>query len=72
MNKVFSFLAGGMCGALVGAVTALLLAPASGDELRSNAVARWDMALQDARMAMEEKRVELERQFERMRESGTS
>jgi gas vesicle protein len=72
MNKVFSFLAGGMCGALVGAVTALLLAPASGDELRSNAVARWDMALQDARMAMEERRVELERQFERMRESGAS
>jgi len=72
MNKVFSFLAGGMCGALVGAVTALLLAPASGDELRSNAVARWDMALQDARMAMEQRRVELERQFERMRESGAS
>ena len=72
MNKVFSFLAGGMCGALVGAVTALLLAPASGDELRSNAVARWDMAVQDARMAMEERRMELERQFERMRESSSS
>ena len=72
MNKVFSFLAGSMCGALVGAVTALLLAPASGDELRSNAVVRWDRAVQDARMAMEERRVELESQFERMRESGAS
>lgn len=72
MNKVFSFLAGGMCGALVGAVTALLLAPASGDELRATAVARWDLAVQDAQMAMEERRIELERQFERMRESGAS
>lgn len=70
MKKVFSFLAGGMCGALVGAVTALLLAPASGDQLRSSAIARWDMAVQDARTAMEQRRVELESQFERMREGG--
>lgn len=68
MRKMFSFLAGGMCGALVGAVTALLLAPASGDELRNNAVARWDAAMQDARNAMEARRIELESQFERMKE----
>lgn len=68
MNKLFSFLAGSMCGALVGAVTALLLTPASGEELRNNAAARWDMAVQDARLAMEERRVELETQFEQMKE----
>jgi gas vesicle protein len=37
MRRLSNFLAGAFCGALVGAVTALLLAPYSGDELRSRA-----------------------------------
>jgi gas vesicle protein len=67
MNKLFSFLAGSICGALVGAVTALLLTPASGQQLRSNAEARWDLAMQEAQRAMDEKRQELNTQFEQMK-----
>jgi len=36
------FIAGAMCGAIVGAVAALLLAPASGVELRQQARARFE------------------------------
>jgi gas vesicle protein len=51
----------------VGAVTALLLTPASGQQLRSNAEARWDLAMQEAQRAMDEKRQELNTQFEQMK-----
>jgi gas vesicle protein len=64
MNKVFSFMAGALCGALVGSVAALLLTPASGEQLKADAQNRWDMAVTDARRAMEDKRRELEIQFE--------
>lgn len=67
MNKLLSFTAGLMCGALVGAAAALLLTPASGQELRSEATNRWEMALGEARQAMEETRAQLERQFEEMK-----
>jgi gas vesicle protein len=64
MNKIFSFFAGALCGALVGAVTALLLTPASGDNLRADAEARWQEALREANLAMEQRRRELEMQFQ--------
>jgi gas vesicle protein len=67
MNKLFSFLAGSICGALVGAVTALLLTPASGQQLRSDAEARWNLAMQEAQRAMAEKQQELDAQFEEMK-----
>jgi gas vesicle protein len=67
MNKLFSFLAGSICGALVGAVTALLLTPASGQQLRSDAGARWDLAMREAQRAMTERQQELETQFEQMK-----
>ena len=68
MNKLFSFMAGAMCGALVGGVTALLLTPASGSELRSEATARWENALQEARQARSQTREALEAEFERMKD----
>ena len=64
MNKLFSFLAGAMCGALVGSVTVLFLTPASGEQLRADARARIERALAEARQAMEETRQEMEAQFE--------
>jgi gas vesicle protein len=67
MNKLFSFLAGMLCGALVGTMLALLLTPAAGDELRADAAARWESAMAEARRAMEEKRQELETQFEQLK-----
>ncbi|MBK9050332.1 MAG: YtxH domain-containing protein [Chloroflexi bacterium] len=70
MNKFFGFLAGAMCGAIVGSVTALLLTPASGDALRAEAVARWEEAMREARQAMADKRQELEAQYEQMKHGG--
>lgn len=70
MNKMLSFLAGALCGALVGASAALLLTPASGEQLRSDMVSRWEEALAEARQAMEETRLELQSQFEQM-QKGT-
>lgn len=69
MNKLFSFLAGMLCGALVGAVLVLLLTPASGEQLRSDAITRWETAMAEARQAMDDKRKEMEEQFQQMKSS---
>ena len=70
MNKMLSFAAGAICGAIVGAAAALLLAPESGQELRSDAVKRWEEALAEAKQAMEDTRQDLQTQFEQM-QKGT-
>ena len=63
MNKVFSFMAGAISGALVGSVLVVLFTPASGDELKQGAVDRWNLALEEGRLAREQKRIELETQY---------
>jgi gas vesicle protein len=63
MNKVFSFMAGAISGALVGGVLVLLFTPASGEELKQDAADRWNLALEEARNARDQKRIELETQF---------
>lgn len=68
MNKILSFVAGSLCGAVVGATVALLLAPSSGEELRGDMVSRWEEALNEARLAMEETRRDLQAQFEMMQQ----
>lgn len=68
MNKMISFLAGALCGAVVGATAALLLTPESGEDLRQDIVTRWEEALAEARQAMEETRKELQAQFEQMQQ----
>ena len=57
-------MAGALCGALVGGISALLLTPASGADLKHNAQARWQAAVADARTAMEETQRQLENEFE--------
>lgn len=69
MNKMLSFTAGAICGAIVGAAAALLLAPESGQELRSDVVKRWEEALAEAKQAMEDTRQDLQTQFEQMQKS---
>jgi gas vesicle protein len=66
MNKALNFMAGALCGALVGGVAALLLAPTSGEELRSDVTARWEEALAEAHQAMEDTRRQMQQQFEQM------
>ncbi|WP_420641909.1 YtxH domain-containing protein [Candidatus Leptofilum sp.] len=68
MNKVFSFMAGAICGALVGGVTALLLTPSSGNDLREQAVNRWQTAKREAEEARTQTRHKLQTEFERMKE----
>jgi len=69
MNKMMSFMAGVMCGALVGATAALLLTPASGEELRLDVTHRWEEALAEARQAMEDTRYEMQAHLEQMKQA---
>lgn len=70
MKKLFSFMAGFMSGALVGAAAVLLLTPASGEQLRADAVDRWEEALEKARQARERTERQMTEEFERMKERG--
>jgi gas vesicle protein len=63
MKRLVGFIAGAMCGAIVGAVAALLLAPASGVELRQSARARFQEMLTEGRKAAADRRAELETQL---------
>jgi len=63
MRKFFAFLAGAICGGLVGAVAALLFTPVSGDELRRLLQERVEMVMEEGRRAAEQRRAELEAQF---------
>ena len=66
MRKILAFVAGAMCGAIVGAVAALMLAPASGDEMRSETRKRFDEIMDEGRRAAAERRAELELQLRQM------
>ena len=67
MGKVFGFLAGAMCGAIVGAVAALLLTPQSGSSLREQAGKRFDELMAEGRKAAAARRAELMDEFEDMK-----
>jgi len=69
MGKVMGFMSGAVCGALVGAVAALLFTPASGPELLRGAEERWQLTLEEARAARDEKRRDLEAQYRMARQS---
>lgn len=66
MRKLLAFMAGAMCGAIVGAVAALLLAPMSGDEIQQRARKRFEGIVEEGRKAAEERRAELEQQLRQM------
>jgi gas vesicle protein len=68
MNRVLSFAAGALCGAVVGAVVVLFTTPASGSQLRADAWARVELAKSEARRAMEETRRQKELEFEMMKQ----
>ena len=69
MKRIFSFLAGALCGALVGGVATLLMAPVSGEDLRELAEARWQSAKNEAQLAKDERQRELEAQFDLVQHS---
>jgi len=67
MSKIFGFLAGAMCGAIVGAVAVLLLTPESGSQLREQAKQRYNEMLAEGRKAAEQRRQEILNEFEAMK-----
>lgn len=71
MRKFFSFVTGALSGALVGVVAALLMTPASGDELRGGAQSRLDGFLDELRKASAQRRAELESQLEALKRGET-
>ncbi len=67
MRKFFSFLIGATLGGLVGATTALLLAPSSGIDLRSQLRDRALRVQEDVKAAAAARRIELEQQLAALR-----
>ena len=67
MRRFMSFLTGAVMGALVGATLAILLAPASGEELRSQIRSRAIQLQEDIRQAAAQRRAELEEQLAALR-----
>ena len=66
MRKAMAFMFGAIIGGILGAVTALLLAPYSGDELRSAIQKQVDSLQVEIKEAAQQKRTELEDQLEEL------
>ena len=69
MRRFMNFLAGAMCGALVGAVTALLMAPSSGEVLQQRLRDRTMSIRDEIREAYETRMAQLEAELEALRKS---
>jgi gas vesicle protein len=65
---MFGFLIGVFVGGLVGSTIALLLAPESGDELRSELRERGQNFIGEVRYAADTRRIELKDRLESMRD----
>lgn len=69
MGQVKSFLKGAFFGALVGAVAALLVAPDSGEALKSKAAQRIQGFRSELENAYDARKAQLESELERLRSS---
>ena len=67
MNRAISFLSGAVMGALVGATLAILLTPASGEELRIRMQEQSQKIQDEVKAATSNRRAELEAQLETLR-----
>lgn len=66
MRKAMAFTFGAIIGGVLGAVTALLLAPYPGDELRTAIQKQVDSLQMEIKEAAQQKRAELEDQLEEL------
>lgn len=66
MRRLMFFTGGVLCGVVIGAAVALLLAPASGDSMRDDARRRFDEMMVEAQLAADKRRRELETQLAEM------
>lgn len=71
MRRFMNFIAGVFVGAMVGSVAALLLAPASGEELKRRASERVESLRDEMTEAYEARRAQMEAEFEQLRERGS-
>ena len=67
MKSVERFLTGFVLGSLIGAGLALLLAPASGEDLRDQITSEIERIQSEVQSAADERRAELERQLADLR-----
>jgi gas vesicle protein len=67
MRRTSSFLIGAIIGGTLGAIIAIMLAPSSGESLRSNLSNRTEQMRSDIARAATERRAELERQLAALR-----
>jgi gas vesicle protein len=67
MRRFMTFIAGAFCGALVGAVTALLLAPYAGEELRARTRDRIETFREEVREAYATRVAQLEDELATLR-----
>ncbi|HSS96980.1 MAG TPA: YtxH domain-containing protein [Terriglobales bacterium] len=74
MRRLFSFILGAASGALIGAAVAILMAPASGEDLRGDFRSRFNRLRDELQNAAAQRREELEQQLYGMRhpEKGIS
>jgi hypothetical protein len=68
MRRMFSFLIGISVGGLVGSTIALLMAPESGEQLRSELRLRGETFFNEVRHAADERKIELRQRLDMMRE----
>ena len=61
-------MSGAVMGALVGSTLALLLTPASGEEIRTKMAEQVKKVQQEVKSATEARRIELEEQLETLRQ----
>jgi gas vesicle protein len=68
MRRTFGFLIGIVVGGLVGSTIALLMAPETGDQLRTELRSRGESFFNEVRHAADERKIELRQRLENMRE----
>jgi len=66
MRKAMAFTFGAVLGGILGGLTALLLAPSSGEELRSSIQKQVDQIQIEIKEAGQKKREELEHQLDEL------
>ena len=67
MSRLFNFFVGMLMGSLVGATVAILLTPASGEDLRTQIQERSIRLKDDIKAVAEARRAELERELNTLR-----
>ena len=67
MRRTLSFIYGSIIGGMIGAILALLMAPASGNELRMQVQERVLFIQGELKSAAASRRIELERQLSALR-----